>query len=169
MPANCSVPDCKYTTTRMCAGMCFNHYQKVYEETHPDYVARKRITSRAWARKKYATISAYHRQPIYRYKNLIHCARRRELSCTVTFEQWCQLVIDKKCTYCEGFLPPIGSALDRKNSQLGYETENVVACCTACNEIKGEDNISHEEMLYLIPLLMAYRSSRLAKSASISV
>lgn len=153
----CIVEGCDYVTQRRINGMCVNHYQQQYEKDHPEYVEKKRASSRKWYfdnRDRCVEIRSTFKA---RYSQLVRDARRREVVMTLTLEQFTELVATVPCTYCGGELPKQGGGLDRKDSRQGYTTENVVPCCTKCNSIKGEDNISHEEMLYIMPLLMAKR------------
>ena len=154
----CSVVDCKHTTLVFIKGMCFNHYQKDYEDTHPEYKEKKRRTSKAWALYNKDRAANLHERPKNRFRNFINCAKRRNKEVTISFEEWTSLVMDKFCHYCQGKLPLKGSALDRKDSSGSYNVENVVPCCTSCNSIRGADNITYEEMLYIMPLLKAFRN-----------
>jgi hypothetical protein len=67
---------------------------------------------------------------------------------SLTYDEFVSFTKETKCHYCWA---PItwyefnaGRAgrsqaynLDRKNSLLGYEKDNLVVCCTACNFAKG--------------------------------
>lgn len=43
---------------------------------------------------------------------------------------------DCECFYCGRFFKGIG--LDRVNSSRGYNLNNIVSCCTACNRMKSD-------------------------------
>jgi len=161
----CSVEGCAHSTTRVIKGMCVNHYQAQYEATHPEYVRKKLASSREWFLNHKELCKSYHKSSKNRFRNFVNCAKRRGLEVSINFEQWVALVIGAVCVYCGGNLPQLGSGVDRKNSALGYVVDNVVPCCTACNQIKGEDNITYAEMLYLMPLLRQFRTNRLAQAA----
>jgi hypothetical protein len=77
---------------------------------------------------------------------------------TTTFEQFADMVSPNKCAYCGGPLTATGHGIDRKNSSKGYTPENSCASCWVCNCIRGEDNISHEEMFEVAALLKRLRS-----------
>jgi hypothetical protein len=87
-------------------------------------------------------------------------AKKRNLCWELTLEQWQNLVIGKTCHYCDGGLPEAGCALDRKDSSVGYTINNVVPCCSECNEIKG-DNLTYEEMVEIAKLLKALRNKKI--------
>lgn len=61
-----------------------------------------------------------------------------------------------RCHYCQGDLPVIGAAIDRKGNTQGYTLDNVVPCCTHCNNTK-RTRTSYEEMMTVAPLLRAMR------------
>jgi hypothetical protein len=42
----------------------------------------------------------------------------------------------KNCKYCDSAIDTIG--LDRINNNIGYKYENVIACCSICNRMKGD-------------------------------
>lgn len=64
-------------------------------------------------------------------------ARQRNLSWTITKEEYTKL-ISEPCGYCGYYRLTVTSAgLDRIDNRLGYDPGNVVACCKRCNNIKG--------------------------------
>lgn len=73
------------------------------------------------------------------------CAKRRGLSWGISKEEYAKLIA-LPCAYCDGPLSETGVALDRKDSALGYESFNVVQCCTECNVAKS-DHFSYDEMM----------------------
>jgi len=93
-------------------------------------------------------------------------ARKRNIPVTLTLEQYVELVRRNHCAYCGGDLPPAGSGLDRKNSSLGYTFENCVACCRACNEIRGHDNITYPEMVEVAKFLRSLRRKQSGQASS---
>lgn len=56
--------------------------------------------------------------------------------CTLTEQEYADIVEDASCFYCSAELPPRGGGLDRVDSKGGYTADNVVACCAACNADK---------------------------------
>lgn len=87
-------------------------------------------------------------------------AKSRGIPLELSFEQWTRLAIAAKCHYCGEVIRTTGGSLDRKNSSLGYTEANVVPCCLSCNQIRNDDLISYEEMLYIMPLLQAFRAGK---------
>ena len=87
-------------------------------------------------------------------------AKSRSIPLELTFEQWVGIVDGAPCHYCHLDITSKGGSLDRKDSKLGYTESNVVPCCTSCNRIRNEDIISYEEMLYIMPLLLAFRNRK---------
>ncbi len=72
-----------------------------------------------------------------RYRHMMYGARKRNLKCSISFEQYKELISGNFCSYCTSPLPEMGSGLDRVNWKLGYTLENVVPCCSSCNDKKG--------------------------------
>jgi hypothetical protein len=111
----------------------------------------------AWISKNYekhkASARKFSRTLKGRFSRLKSNARKRDISVSLTFNQYCKIA-SKLCQYCDGALPASGSGLDRKNSKLGYSINNVVACCAVCNDMKGA-HLTYEEML----LICAIRKS----------
>lgn len=65
-------------------------------------------------------------------------AKKKGKTFTLTLEQFVLLFDNAKCFYC-GNEP---SGLDRVDNSRGYEINNVVPCCWACNTIKGNLGIA---------------------------
>jgi len=64
----------------------------------------------------------------------------------LTYEDFLKFTEESSCHYCWNVLVWLQHSksgrteaynLDRKNSTLGYETGNVVACCKRCNRAKS--------------------------------
>lgn len=71
-----------------------------------------------------------------RYNNARWQAKRRNISFTLTYNQWYD-IISKPCSY-GSFMAGIRIGIDRKNNNEGYTPENSVSCCARHNSIKGE-------------------------------
>jgi hypothetical protein len=100
------------------------------------------------------------------WDRLRYYATSRKLACTLSRQEYCQIVEPNCCTYCFGPLPNYGG-LDRIDNSRGYEPGNVVPCCTDCNRIRG-CALTHEEMLELAPKLREILAKRAAKSSLVS-
>ncbi len=103
--------------------------------------------------------SARARTPRQRFFSACITARRRKIVFSLTLSEYEDIIRDNKCFYCEEALPPVGSGLDRINNDrsIGYTKGNVVACCTACNQIRGK-HISQAEMIEVAKLLKRMRN-----------
>jgi hypothetical protein len=117
---------------------------RAWREAHPEIVKRNTAAYRQSFRGRYVS-------------SICAAARKRGLPVFITFDQYVLLVKRNHCAYCGGALPPAGGGLDRKNSKLGYTWENCVACCRVCNEIRGHDNVTYEEMIEVSKLLRKLR------------
>lgn len=91
-----------------------------------------------------------------RYSSLISAAKKRNLTCTISKEEYSVLLSLGRCAYCDYPIDPTGSALDRKDNLKGYLLENIVLCCKNCNSIKGSI-LTYEEMLIMMKAILHYR------------
>lgn len=148
----------------------WNEENKEYiKQQRKIYVYKNKEKLNAWHKldriinkDKYSEIS---RKPERRFKKSKKAAEKRKFDWNLTFEQWTELVINKVCHYCDGKLPEVGSALDRKDNNLDYIYENVIACCKTCNMIKG-DSLTYNEMIAVSNLLKDIRKSYCSSSES---
>lgn len=62
-------------------------------------------------------------------------AKIRKLSFDLSLEEF-MLFWNKPCYYCENEIDGIG--LDRKDSSIGYNLNNIVPCCWRCNKSKSD-------------------------------
>lgn len=93
-------------------------------------------------------------------------AKYRELEWNLTKDEFKQLV-EKNCHYC-GSAPKnikktcngcyIHNGLDRINSDLGYDLNNVVPCCIICNRAKS--NLTQIEFQNWINALICHQNKR---------
>jgi hypothetical protein len=93
------------------------------------------------------------RSILTRFKRLKENATRREIECTLSYEQYFSLVCENKCSYCCSALPKCGSGVDRKHFEIGYVSGNCVPCCALCNDRKGKLELcgfSYERVLQLL-------------------
>jgi hypothetical protein len=132
-----------------------------YAESNID---RLRGTIKAWRHKNVEKLRAQYairaRSVKGRYSHTKAQARLRCIVFDLTAEEYESLIATKFCHYCEGALGLTGVGLDRKDSCKGYRFSNCVPCCLKCNRIRGEDNITYEEMLEVAALLKKIRSRK---------
>ena len=105
------------------------------------------------------------------YNTLRLGAKRRNIPMNITFVRFLEYTKVKHCHYCDEYIPwaernKNSYFLDRKNNFKGYTEENVVVCCSSCNEIKGR-HVTYEEMLILRSGLLALTAFRRARMPSI--
>jgi hypothetical protein len=119
----------------------------------------KNAQAKAYYRAHTQQIHEQRCQPKTRFGQLRYFARKRQIPRSLTLKQYVELTASRICHYDPSHsLPDVGHGLDRKNSKLGYSVKNCVPCCKACNEIRGHDNISYEEMLKVAKLLHKLRT-----------
>lgn len=81
------------------------------------------------------------------------------------------VLTSQNCFYCDkvpaqtskgknGGLDYTYNGLDRKDNDSGYTSENVVACCIACNKIKG-NNLTFEEFKFISQHLKEFRKAKI--------
>ena len=100
------------------------------------------------------------------YDAIKRTARHKKLSCSLTYDQFMFLAQICTCHYCgEANITriPFGDKgattynLDRKNNSKGYDFDNLVVCCTACNMMK-RNWPSYEEFKALRLFLKHWRN-----------
>jgi hypothetical protein len=74
-----------------------------------------------------------------RYSKYKYNAKCKKRSFTLSLDEF-TLFWGKDCAYCGDPIQTIG--LDRVDSKLGYEIDNVVSCCSICNSIKLDHDLS---------------------------
>jgi hypothetical protein len=130
---------------------------KKHRENHLETCKEKsRIASKKWRQAHPERANEIRKSPKGRWQIFKSKCNSRNLELSITFEQWCVLVIDKTCHYCDSTLISGGGSLDRKDSAIGYTLENVVACCGPCNVMKN-NILSYEEMQHIMPILLKFR------------
>jgi len=86
----------------------------------------------------------YHQTLKGKYTALRAKAKVRNLDVQISFKEYEELTKMGQCHYCSSALPTVGFGIDRKDNNLGYTKENVVACCNLCNTKKG-NRLTYEE------------------------
>lgn len=90
-----------------------------------------------------------------------HSAASRDISCTLTYEEFLEFTRFGECHYCGSEVTWTAhnmakgharSNLDRKDNSLGYFKENLVVACIICNRMKN-NYLSYEDMMELSPVL----------------
>ena len=150
---------------RVCSTAAMKVYYKANTEAmnassreyRQNNVEKMKIQKKIYYEQNSEKIRTYNKTDKKRFYTGKHTAKKRGVYWEITLEQWQDLVIDKKCHYCEGNLPESGCALDRKENKIGYILDNVVACCRECNEIKS-DNLTYKEMVEVAKLLKILRN-----------
>lgn len=145
-----------------------NNREKQRRYNRSYYLAHKTKISaqcKAWREANKEKDHAYRREYRKTFKSrfligVCAKAKKRKIPVVLTLEQYTELVRRNACAYCGETLPVAGSGLDRKNSTLGYTFDNCIACCRACNEIRGHDNITYTEMLEVAKFLRALRKRK---------
>ena len=73
-----------------------------------------------------------------RYIIIKNGAKQRKLNFEITFEDYENNFYLKPCQYCS----EISTGIDRIDSNFHYVINNVVPCCSICNEMKMERSVS---------------------------
>jgi len=90
------------------------------------------------------------------YNRLLSNCKIKNVTNSITYEQFLDFTKIKFCQYCESPIEwteftsaengSVSYNLDRKDPTIGYSKENCVVCCKICNWSKN-DLFSHEEFL----------------------
>lgn len=112
----------------------------------------KRVLQRDWllamkAQETYSPekleyLKARRNTPAYKFASYQKGASSRAFSFELSFNQF-MAFWQKPCQYCQAPIETIG--LDRVDSLVGYQLDNVVSCCSICNKMKLA--MSKEEFL----------------------
>lgn len=96
-------------------------------------------------------------RPDVRYKYLKLQAKQYGLEVSLTFDEYAEL-ISKSCFYCNDAMntPSFGRGLDRIDNNRGYSIDNVLPCCTTCNQTRS-DKFTVEETQALIEAVLKLR------------
>jgi hypothetical protein len=104
------------------------------------------------------------------YNNLIRDSSKRNIQCSLTYEDLLEFIKIKNCHYCNSEInwhphwrnkdQECRLNLDRKNSNIGYQINNLVVCCPNCN--RGKNNIySYEEWVVMTKALKEFHHERI--------
>lgn len=74
------------------------------------------------------------------YSGYKYRAKQRNLPFELTYNDYNSLLDNSICYLC-GYSSNLG--LDRLNSDLGYNIQNVKPCCTVCNRLKSNFPLEH--------------------------
>ena len=146
-------------------------YQKKYWKDHPEQ--RKAISNNYYLRNREVILEKtkkyngqrriynkwYKKTASGKYYNLMRHNRKRGFENTMTLDEFTQWFQDtpQECAYCQ--IPPenlkdvdyISSqykgslTIDRKDNDKGYQINNIVLACSACNMIKS-NILSYDDM-----------------------
>jgi len=97
--------------------------------------------------------------PYRRYGSLKSSSKSRGLSLTISLQEYENLVA-KPCHYCGKTLEKErGCSLDRILNDKGYELDNILPCCGACNQIRNV-HLTSEEMKVAMDAVILFRKSK---------
>ena len=85
-----------------------------------------------------------------------HTARKRSREMSLTVDDIIAIRLRKPCHYCASGLPATTACLDRVDSACGYTRENVVPCCSMCNDARGH-LLTHDEFMAAIAVRLQSR------------
>lgn len=89
---------------------------------------------------KYAERKEVWRQTLKgKYSSYRAKAKSRKIQFQLTYEEFLTFW-QQSCHYCGIGIETIG--LDRIDSSQGYVLQNIVSCCSICNQIKSDTNIT---------------------------
>lgn len=77
----------------------------------------------------------YYLSPYGRFAWYQNQAKKRKIDFKIEYYEFIQYW-QKPCHYCGGIINTIG--LDRSDNNLGYVSNNIVACCEICNSMKSD-------------------------------
>jgi hypothetical protein len=133
-----------------------SEYQREWRINNPDKMREQQKRARSKNkeyRNKYATKYRLTVNGSYNYCK--HAAKRRKIVFNLTIQEY-SVYYKNACNYCGGDTDTV--RLDRIDSTLGYQNNNVVPCCVICNMMKN----SHTTDMFLKHINKIYRHSIVA-------
>lgn len=96
--------------------------------------------------------------------------RKKQKTFTLTFDEFLEFIKIKNCHYCNESIHWVKHSgmgqykynLDRKDSNIGYEKDNLVVCCKTCNYMKGAE-FSYNEFKEVVKLINKMRNNTFIK------
>lgn len=89
-----------------------------------------------------------------RLSNIKQKAKLRKISFDLKTKDYIELRRNWKCYYCGGVSV---FSIDRKDNDIGYTKDNVVACCYSCNSLKS-NRFSESEMFKLLDFIKTLKN-----------
>lgn len=128
----------------------YKGYRKKYREDNKEVNRSKKHLYYLENKEKILSSNKNYRKTIkYRYISYKNNAKQRGFEFLLSEEEFYNIVTDIGCYYC-GNDTYIG--IDRKNSDIGYNLNNCVPCCSVCNRIKNvfeeKDFLNHVKRIY---------------------
>jgi hypothetical protein len=137
------------TTSMMFYGTCQNCNAEIkLKSSHANVILKGRGGGCHCSRRRVGTGSEYK----WRYQSYMQAAKKRNLSWEIDYDKFLDIT-QQNCYYCNtepemrpshhkrwDFKFPM-SGIDRMDSSRGYEVDNVVPCCSYCNQAKWDHDI----------------------------
>ena len=152
----CRVKICQYcpapltgTQRKNCASCALEARRKRCRAWHATHKEQRRARS-----------EKNHKSPSYRWHLLKQNALKREITVSITREQF-EECSKHSCAYCQGALDTDsgwGTHIDRMDNQIGYTATNIISCCSFCNRIK-QDLLTYQETNAVIKLIIEMRNN----------
>lgn len=153
----CSEKSCKNKPNSL--GLCKKHYDKIRHKVFKKTISNKRKQFYSKNKKKVCNkVKIYCSTDQGRFKKAIRDAKYKGKIWKLTFEEYVEILGNKKCFYCNSNLPKQGSGLDRMDNTKGYIKDNVLPCCYTCNTFK-RNLLSYNEMLEIINIIKKLRNT----------
>lgn len=146
-----NLPDKAFYVRRGSGCGLSSHCKKCTKESNRKRLAEKPEMAREHSRRHARTIGGR-----FTYSKAI--SRCAGWSWSLSESEYSVLVC-QSCHYCGFALTPTGIGLDRKDSERGYEIDNVVPCCRECNVAKNTW-FTYEEMLIIGPAIRVVKLNR---------
>jgi len=149
----CSRPEC--TKIAKSKGFCHNHWSQNWRQNNLEKSKQIAKNHRLKYRDQYILRE---KVPERRYVKAKAKAKPRGLSFNLTFEEY-NFLINQPCNYCQGVFGKVETSvgLDRIDNNKGYDSGNVLPCCTFCNRTRG-DRFTVYETKQIIEFVLKMRN-----------
>ena len=136
------------TSTIFYGKCCQCNSERRLTSSHAGMILKGRGSGCHCSRRSTETESEYK----WRYQSYIQSAKKRKLSWSINYNKFLEITT-QHCYYCDAepemrpshakrwdFKFPM-SGIDRMDSSRGYEIDNVVPCCSYCNQAKWDHDV----------------------------
>lgn len=137
--------------------VCKECRKKEKEEYHqrPEVKERSKLNYQKNKHKMRERLNVYYWTLVSQYHQYLKMAKKKNRDFTLTKKE-CEMFFNSNCYYCGDSY--VGLRMDRIDSNVGYQIDNVRPCCWTCNFMKN--NLSENEFYEKIKQILKHTETR---------